>query len=276
MLWFLKEANSLLKTKDFDNSGTSDCMGVSIKNITIFKSNDFLKGNFSAPEVFLKRFSRYDFEGYCLGVLFTNRIFNDLVLGLSWRGNPEPDGVGGVCQNRVKMKSDGNQYSFNALFVSLKSANQLRIPLWMGVLNILHEIMHSLGAQHDPEPNQSVECTPKDRAINGRYLMSAFSNDGRKLNHMMLSPCTKKSVLANLASQTRTACLKVSVNTVPFCGDGIVSPGEECDCGSVLQCLSAGACCVPPNGERGVDGQIKPCTLTLFGGGTNCSKRISV
>jgi len=269
MIWFLKEANSLLKTKDFDDSGSSDCMGVSVKNITIYKTNDFLTGNFSVPEVFLKRFSRYDFEGYCLGVLFTNRIFNDLVLGLSWRGNPEPDGVGGVCQNRVKMKSDGNQYSFNALFVSLKSANQLRIPLWMGVLNILHEIMHSLGAQHDPEPKQSVECTPKDRALNGRYLMSAFSNDGRKLNHMMLSPCTKKSVLKNFASPTRTVCLKQSVNNLPFCGDGIVSPGEECDCGSVLQCLSARACCVPPNGDRGRDGQIRPCTFNGFG--TNCS-----
>ena len=69
----------------------------------------------------------------------------------------------GNCCCRVKMKSDGKQYSFNALFVSLKSANQARIPLWMGVLNILHEIMHSLGAQHDPEPHDSVECTPKDR-----------------------------------------------------------------------------------------------------------------
>ena len=61
------------------------------------------------------------------------------------------------------MKADGAEYSFNALFVSLKSANQLRIPLWMGVLNILHEIMHSFGARHDPEPTESADCTPKDK-----------------------------------------------------------------------------------------------------------------
>ena len=35
-----------------------------------------------------------------LGVLFTNRAFEELVLGLSWRGNPELDGVGGICQSR--------------------------------------------------------------------------------------------------------------------------------------------------------------------------------
>jgi hypothetical protein len=51
------------------------------------------------------------------------------VLGLSWRGNPKPDGVGGICQNRVMIKSDRNAYSFNALFISLKSSQDERIPV---------------------------------------------------------------------------------------------------------------------------------------------------
>jgi hypothetical protein len=34
--------------------------------------------------------------------------------------------------------------------------------------------------------------------LNGRYLMSKYSNDGHKLNHMILSPCTKALVRANL------------------------------------------------------------------------------
>ena len=67
-------------------------------------------------------YHRYNFDGFCLGVLFTNRVFDDLVLGLSWRGNPKPDGVGGICQHRVRIKSDKNAYSFNALFISLKSS----------------------------------------------------------------------------------------------------------------------------------------------------------
>ena len=37
---------------------------------------------YSVPEDFLKIFSRYNFNQYCLGVLFTNRAFEELVLGL--------------------------------------------------------------------------------------------------------------------------------------------------------------------------------------------------
>ena len=115
-----QEANNLLKTKDFDDDGSSECLGASIKDITLYKSDSLMTGDYPVPEAFLKRcnqqadgfffriydhffffrFSLYDFDGYCLGVLFTNRVFNDLVLGLSWRGNSSPNGVGGVCQNR--------------------------------------------------------------------------------------------------------------------------------------------------------------------------------
>ena len=67
----------------------------------------------------MRRFSRYNFGGHCLGLLFTNRLFKDLVLGifpfllifvkkyflclgLAWRGNPAPGGVGGTCQERAR------------------------------------------------------------------------------------------------------------------------------------------------------------------------------
>ena len=126
MLWHIKEANALFQSKDFDNDGKSECLGFTVSEITVFKSKEsalnLLTGEYSVPEDFLKRFSRYNFDGFCLGVLFTNRAFSELVLGLSWRGNPKPDGVGGICQSRVRIKSDKFAYSFNALFISLKSS----------------------------------------------------------------------------------------------------------------------------------------------------------
>ena len=75
------------------------------------------------------------------------------------------DGVGGICQNRVRIKSDNNAYSFNALFISLKSSQEVRIPLRMGVLNLVHELMHSFGAKHDPEPTEEPQCTPHDKVL---------------------------------------------------------------------------------------------------------------
>ena len=65
----------------------------------------------------------------CLCLYLTTSLISELVLGLSWRGNPKPDGVGGICQNRVMIKSDRNAYSFNALFISLKSSQEERIPV---------------------------------------------------------------------------------------------------------------------------------------------------
>ena len=73
------------------------------------------------------------------------------------------DGVGGICQTRVRIQSDKNAYSFNALFISLKSSQEDRIPLRMGVLNLVHEMMHSFGAKHDPEASVEPDCTPKDK-----------------------------------------------------------------------------------------------------------------
>ncbi|CAB4060651.1 ADAM10 [Lepeophtheirus salmonis] len=203
---------------------------------------------------FLKRFSRYNFDGFCLGILFTNRIFNELVLGLSWRGNPLTKGVGGICQSRVRMKSDNNAYSFNALFISLKSSQEHRIPLRMGVLNLVHELLHSFGARHDPEPAQNPSCVPKDKWINGRYLMSKYSNDGHKLNHEILSPCTEMAVIENLKSHHRTKCL--TLHTKSICGDGIVQ-NEECDCGTTFQCVAAKSCCIPHEGFK----NSEACTL---------------
>ena len=61
---------------------------------------NILLGNYEEPEVhrnkswklknmtntnlqdFLRKFSRYNFAGHCLGLLFTNRLFKDLVLGM--------------------------------------------------------------------------------------------------------------------------------------------------------------------------------------------------
>jgi len=149
LLWHVKEANKKWATLDLDSDRHSDCLRLSVAEITIFTSPDssvnLLTGSYLHPEDFLKRFSRYNFDGFCAGVLFTSRQFSELVLGLAWRGSKRGGGVGGVCQRRVRIKTDANAYSFNALFVSLRSSQEQRIPVKMGVLNLVHELLHSFG-----------------------------------------------------------------------------------------------------------------------------------
>ena len=127
--------------------------------------------------------------------------------------------MGGTCQERarshlkvclltdhlvmVRYTVDGKTYSFNCLFISMKSLQQTRIPLRMAVLNLVHELMHAFGAQHDPEEAERPECTPRKSEEEGRFLMSKFSNNGRKHNHELVSPCTRQAVTAVLRSESR-------------------------------------------------------------------------
>jgi hypothetical protein len=78
----------------------------------------------------------------------------------------------------------------------------------MAILNLVHELMHSFGAKHDPDPAENPRCTSADVATNGRYLMSRFSNNGRKLNHELLSSCTRQAVVEVLGAPHRTMCLR--------------------------------------------------------------------
>ena len=155
----------------------------------------------------------------------------------------------------------------------MKSLQQSRIPLRMAVLNLVHELMHAFGAQHDPEEAERAECTPTNAAEDGRFLMSKYSNNGRKHNHELVSPCTQQSVSAVLQSQTRTRCLVRSSSA--FCGDGLVQPGEEqCDCGTDWACLLSRACCHPPSNtqpggctlrSQHATGRQAPANFTCYG-----------
>jgi hypothetical protein len=111
IFWILKEANSVLNAKDFDEDGKSEMLSIGLSGITVLSSSDadinILNGHYDTPEDYLQAFSRYNLSSSCLGLLFTNRVFSDLVLGLSWRGNPLPGGVGGICQGLARYKADG-------------------------------------------------------------------------------------------------------------------------------------------------------------------------
>ena len=84
-------------------------------------------------------------DRHCLGILFSNKAFPKRVLGLAWRGDPSKHS--GICQKRQA----GSGANLNSLFITLRTSNMERIPLQMGILNLLHEILHAFGARHDPK-----------------------------------------------------------------------------------------------------------------------------
>ena len=98
----------------------------------------------------------------------------------------------------------------------------------------------------------------------GRYLMSRYSNSGTKENHSRynrnfcyefsrririfyrLSQWSKESIQEILQDFRMSYCLHDMKSA--FCGDGIVQPGEDCDCGLTEDCLAKKSCCVQPGG----------------------------
>ena len=94
-------------------------------------------------------FSRSYLDQHCLGILFSNKSFPKRVLGLAWRG--EAAKSSGICQKR----RDG--FNLNSLFITLRTETMERIPLRMGVLNLLHELLHAFGAGHDPK-GKKITC----------------------------------------------------------------------------------------------------------------------
>ena len=97
--------------------------------------------------------------------------------------------------------------------------------------------------------------------------MSRYSNSGTRENHSKLSIYSKISIQEILQDPKMSYCLHPSKHS--FCGDGIIQEGEvilklffffhdffceinfcfqDCDCGSMENCLSEKSCCVQPGG----------------------------
>jgi len=250
MLFHVRETNILLKKQDFNRNGASDCVGVHVSGVGVITSNtsvdNLLTGKFSSPESYLQTFSRYQLDGYCLAILFSNKEFPGKVLGLSWRGDPEKRA--GICQTRTNVGTieKPEMYNLNSLFITLRTKKTSRIPLRMGVLNLAHEIFHSFGADHDPDTN---ECSARNDGKHGRYLMSKFSNSGLKKNNEVISNCTARSISKIIETPEMSYCLHQHQGG--YCGDGVVDAWEECDCGGVENCLEVKSSCIPPGLRRG-------------------------
>ena len=174
MLYHARELNKLMERQDYDQDGQGDCVGVHVSGVGVIKSatsfNNILDTNTSSlsPQTYLKTFSQYQLDGYCLAILFSSRMFPGKVLGLSWRAANTTRA--GICQTRSNVGSTERPelLNLNSLFITMRTQHMARIPLRMGVLNLAHEVHHSLGAEHDPESGQCA----------GGFLMSRYSGSG--------------------------------------------------------------------------------------------------
>ncbi|XP_048036431.1 disintegrin and metalloproteinase domain-containing protein 10b [Megalobrama amblycephala] len=214
------------------------------------RSNPFRFANIGV-EKFLELNSEQNHDDYCLAYVFTDRDFDDGVLGLAWVGAPAGSS-GGICE-KSKLYSDGKKKSLNTGIITVQNYAS-HVPPKVSHITFAHEVGHNFGSPHD----SGSECTPgesksQDKKERGNYIMYARATSGDKLNNNKFSVCSIKNI-SQVLEKKRGSCFVESGQ--PICGNGLVEPGEECDCGYSDQCKDE--CCYDANQPDNRKCKLKP------------------
>ncbi|KIW06322.1 uncharacterized protein PV09_02786 [Verruconis gallopava] len=185
-------------------------------------------------------------DNYSHWTLLTNCNSGSAV-GLAWLGQ--------ACVNTAQndnTTSTGNGASGSTNVVSGANVVAKTSTEWQV---IAHETGHTFGAVHDctsqtcsDGTSTRQQCCPLSSSTcdaGEKYIMNPSTGVGITA----FSACSIGNICSAIGrSSVRTSCLSnnkdVSLITGQQCGNGIVEPGEECDCGGTANCGND-PCCDP-------------------------------
>lgn len=267
----VKAINSIYQGTDFQGIRNISFMVKRIKiNTTddeIDKTNPFRFANIGV-EKFLELNSEQNHDEYCLAYVFTDRDFDDGVLGLAWVGAPSGSS-GGICEKN-KQYSDGKKKSLNTGIITVQNYAS-HVPPKVSHITFAHEVGHNFGSPHD----SGIDCTPgesktQDQKEKGNYIMYARATSGDKFNNNKFSICSIRNI-SQVLDKKRSACFVESGQ--PICGNGLVEANEQCDCGYSDQCKDQ--CCYSADEPEGQKCKLRPGTLCSPSQGPCCTPQCS-
>jgi len=238
----VKAVNRIYLETSFDGKYTHngyqfEVQRIKIHNMTQCDRNPFdtEHNQFCVPNIdvsnFLNLHSKTKHDEFCLAYVFTYRDFTGGTLGLAWVASAT-GASGGICETYKSYKENINnspnttKRSLNTGIITFVNYNS-RVPPKVSQLTLAHEIGHNFGSPHD----YPAQCRPGGQE--GNYIMFASATSGDRFNNNKFSECSKTNVSRVLDAITDGLkpknCFKEKEGA--FCGNKIVEPGEECDCG---------------------------------------------
>lgn len=146
----------IFRNQTFDTNGqfnstyTPQSIGFRIKEVRVWNDDSVPKS--LAPvhisvDKLLENFSQMNHSSACLAYLFTDRSFDDGVMGLAYiaNRNGNPDMPGGIC-DPYKEYDDGIKKNFNTGVVSFQLYNR-EVPSSITEIAFAHQLGHSFGAE---------------------------------------------------------------------------------------------------------------------------------
>lgn len=265
----VKAINSIFQASDF--MGIRN-IGFIVKRVRINttdditdKTNPFRFANIGV-EKFLELNSEQNHDEFCLAYVFTDRDFDDGVLGLAWVAAPSGSS-GGICE-KSKLYSDGKRKSLNTGIITVQNYGS-HVPSKVSHITFAHEVGHNFGSPHD----SGIECTPgeskeQNKKEKGNYIMYARATSGDKPNNNKFSVCSVRNISAVLKKK-KDDCFVESGQ--PICGNGLVEAEEQCDCGYSDQCKDP--CCYNANEAEDKKCKLQPGKLCSPSQGPCCTEQ---
>ena len=99
-------------------------------------------------------------------------------------------------------------------------------------------------------------------------MVARVNKNPHKAHNWMFSRCSRKAMARVIADDSTTWCFKARSSS--YCGNAVVEPGEECDCGTTYTCEAYDACCVPLSLQPGFRRELA-CKLKDI---ASCSPRV--